>query len=161
MNEWIEKELLIIAKTLPVLSESYDETVCTGAISRDGNWYRLYPVTFRYLNEDKKYPLWCWIKVKIKKNPKDDRKETYAPDENSIELVGPTLTKENQKIDAVIPFISKSLEELKEKYKADKTSVGMIKIIPEKFYWEAKKKEWSSKQQAILNQLNLFNEKNR
>ncbi len=37
--------------------------------------------------------------------------------------------------------------------------MASIKIIPEKFYWEAKKREWSPKQQAILNQLNLFNEK--
>ena len=86
-------------------------------------------------------------------------KETYAPDENSIEVLGKELTTDRQKIDAMMPSISTSLEELKEKYKQDKTSVGMIKIIPEKFYWEADDREWSQKQLNILNQQHLFHKK--
>ena len=74
-KEWI----LIAVKTYPTLSEKYIELVCTAGFREDGSWIRLYPSPFRFLEWDKRYKKYQWIKLEIDKNPKDPRPESFRP----------------------------------------------------------------------------------
>lgn len=65
--EFITKNILILVKTYPSLSKKYKELVCTAGMDEDGNWYRLYPIPFRMLTEDKRYEKYRWINVKLLK----------------------------------------------------------------------------------------------
>lgn len=72
---------LVTAKTYPLPSARYLETVCTAGIRADGRWIRLYPVPFRYLPRRQQYRLYDWVELDAEKRPpeKDPRPESYGP----------------------------------------------------------------------------------
>ena len=81
----IRKErVYIMVKTYPAISKKYNELVCTAGILENGEWIRLYPIPFRILKEDQKFPKFSWIEVEIERNTEDFRPETYRPNLNSI-----------------------------------------------------------------------------
>ena len=80
--------VLITVKTYPVVSERYDELVCTAGVCPGLGFVRLYPVRFRYLPYGQQYRKYQWIEVDAVRTPKDSREETYRPDSESISLVG-------------------------------------------------------------------------
>ena len=49
--EHVEDEAFVIVKAAPRASNTYGETVCIAAIDRNGCWVRLYPVSFRQLED--------------------------------------------------------------------------------------------------------------
>jgi hypothetical protein len=75
-----KKRVYILVKTYPTISEKYSELVCTAGVLEDGSWIRLYPMPFRLLNDDQKYPKHTWIEVDAERNPSDFRPESYRPD---------------------------------------------------------------------------------
>ena len=78
------KKIYITVKTYPTISKEYSELVCTAGILEDGSWIRLYPVPFRKLEIDKKYPKYSWIEVDVTRNTADFRPETYRPDLSTL-----------------------------------------------------------------------------
>ena len=92
------KRIFILVKTYPTASKRYRETVCTAGIQEDGTWIRLYPVRFRMLRDEKKYPKYTWINVDAERNTSDFRIESYRPDIASIS-VEPELPKIRSRVD--------------------------------------------------------------
>ena len=82
-----KKKIFILVKTYPTISKEYAELVCTAGILEDGSWIRLYPVPFRKLDIEQKYPKYAWIEVDVNRNTKDFRPETYRPNLTSL-IVG-------------------------------------------------------------------------
>ncbi|MDF0552169.1 hypothetical protein [Kamptonema sp. UHCC 0994] len=154
------ERILIATKTYPSISQKYRETVCTAGVLLDKKdeplqWIRIYPVRYRKLVFDKQYPRWAIISANIEKNDKDSRLESYRIDDTSIEIIKEIGTKDNweQRKSFVLPLEFRSINDIKEQGK----SLGIIKpknII--KYYCEKSDREWSPKQQAILDQLDLF-----
>jgi hypothetical protein len=70
-----EHKVLIWGKTYPELSKKYIETVCTAGVLESGKPVRLYPITYRYLN-DEQFKLYQWITAGLLKNPGDSRPES-------------------------------------------------------------------------------------
>ncbi|MBI2326922.1 hypothetical protein HYU92_01240 [Candidatus Curtissbacteria bacterium] len=158
-----EEEILIVVKTYPRPSTSYKEIVCTAGITRNERWIRLYPVNYRYMQYPKWYKKYQWVKVKIEKNLKDFRVDSYRPDVESIKPEGQPLdTKKDkswlQRKEIVIPTIHyNSLEEIANDYKKFGVSLGIFKpkkIIDLKI--KADSAQWSSKHQRVQSQLVLF-----
>jgi hypothetical protein len=82
-----EKDILICVKTYPEYSTKYTETVCTAGIPKETKQLiRLYPITYRYLEGDRKFGKYQWITAEIQKNPADRRPESYKVNLNSIQL---------------------------------------------------------------------------
>ena len=54
------KRIYIVVKTYPTISKEYSELVCTAGILEDGSWIRLYPVQFKKLDINRKYPKYTW-----------------------------------------------------------------------------------------------------
>lgn len=89
------KRIYILVKTYPTISEKYSELVCTAGVLEDGSWIRLYPIPFRLLNDDQKYPKYTWIEVNVERNIKDFRPDLidrtyllYLLKRNNPELIG-------------------------------------------------------------------------
>ena len=51
-------KVLILVMTYPNPSNSHIETICTAGMTENGDWVRLYPIEYRYLNSDKKCVCW-------------------------------------------------------------------------------------------------------
>ena len=84
--------ILITTKTYPSISKKYRETVCTAGILLNENyqqleWIRIYPIRYRQLDFDKRYPRWSIISACIEKNDKDSRPESYRIDDSSINVI--------------------------------------------------------------------------
>ena len=79
-------KVYITVKTYPTISRKYAELVCTAGIMEDGSWIRLYPMPYRLLKDEQKYPKYSWIEVEVEKNTSDYRIESYRPQLDSIEV---------------------------------------------------------------------------
>lgn len=154
------RNILIVTKTYPSISQKYRETVCTAGILLDDEekpvlWIRIYPIRFRQLEIEQRYKRWSIISAKIERNDKDYRLESYRIEENSIEVIREVDTSDNwaERKNFVLPLQFRTIQQIKDEGK----SLGMIqpkRIL--KFYWEKDDPEWKPKQQAILDQLDLF-----
>lgn len=82
-----KEKILILVKTYPTKSKKYVETVCTAGIREDGSWIRIFPITFRRLEDYLKYKKYQWIECNLYKTENDNRPESYHIDDiNSITL---------------------------------------------------------------------------
>lgn len=50
-HDLTEDEAIILVKAAPRRSEAFGETVCCAGIDRNDRWVRLYPVSFRHLDD--------------------------------------------------------------------------------------------------------------
>ncbi len=75
----MKEKIFILVKTYPNLSVQYDETVCTAGLHENGKWVRIYPVPFRLFEKDKRYKKYQWVNVKLQRNTRDYRRESYRP----------------------------------------------------------------------------------
>lgn len=146
------ERILITVRTYPNPSTQYHETVCTGGITDQGEWRRLYPVPLRYLDERQKFHTWDVIKVAVRPSRHDKRPESRSPDLGTIEIVD-KLKSWDSKVQWVCPFSFESLEEMKSAGR----SLGSVRI-GEVLDLEAKPApaEWDAKRQQKLSQLMLF-----
>ena len=72
-----KERIFIAVKTYPTLSEKYRELACTAGFREDGSWIRLYPIPFRFLDQEKRYKKYQWVEVDITRNIGDPRPESY------------------------------------------------------------------------------------
>lgn len=83
------ERILITVKTYPTLYKKYGELVCTAGLREDGSWARIYPVTFRRLDDALRYRKWSWVELELKPNPSDPRPESRRPvDLSAMKIVG-------------------------------------------------------------------------
>lgn len=159
-----KKRVYILVKTYPTISEKYSELVCTAGVLEDGSWIRLYPVPFRLLDDDQKYPKYSWVQVDAERNTSDFRPESFRPDISTM-TVEPKPSKPNWDERRRIIFKNKtvytSLKPLIDKAKKDGTSLAVFK--PAKildFKYEPDNRDWDPQKLASLQsqsqQLNLF-----
>lgn len=152
MQEWIEKKVLIWGKTYPELSSKYYETVCTGGVTEDGDFIRLYPIPFRYLKDQQSFAKYQWLKLRIKKSKDDPRPESFKVDPESIEIID-TIPSDPRGWAARRNIVFKkqdrcyrSVEQLFAENKLKKVSMGFVK--PAKIldvYVEERSKEEEAK----------------
>jgi hypothetical protein len=76
MAGWLTKRVLIAVRTYPAPAQKTIEASCTGGITDNGEWIRLFPVPYRLMDEEKRFRKWQWIEVDVLK-AKDGRPESY------------------------------------------------------------------------------------
>ncbi|MGI6090991.1 MAG: hypothetical protein ACOYEL_06365 [Saccharofermentanales bacterium] len=160
-----KKRIYILVKTYPTISDKYAELVCTAGILEDGSWIRLYPVPFRLLNNNQKYPKYTWIHVDAERNTADFRPESYRPDLRTL-VVEPKPKKVDWDARRRIVFnntiVYTNLKTLIDNAKSEsKTSLAIFK--PKKiidFIIQEDDREWDSNKLTKLanlsKQLDLF-----
>lgn len=88
--ELAEDEAYVLVKAAPRHSDTFGETVCCAGIDRNGQWVRLYPVSFRQLDDAQRFRRWDHIKFRWSspKATKDTRVESRRVDHQSIQIIG-------------------------------------------------------------------------
>jgi hypothetical protein len=118
MKQWIPPTLakvLVTAKTYPSPARKGVEVSCTGGITEDGRWIRLFPMPFRFLSKDKQFHKYQWIELQVTK-ASDSRPESFQPILESIRIVSdplPTAESWQARREIVEPLQSPSLCYLK------------------------------------------------
>ncbi len=151
---WIEKKALIIGRAYPEPSRKHIETVCTGAITEEGELLRLYPIPLRYLEEDRKYKLWTWARFLVQKSPEDKRKESFKVQEDSIQILSQIESKA-ERFSMLKKSIVNDREVLDEKYRTDWTSLGVIEIELIDLAARLPTKNWE-REKGYIKQSHLF-----
>ncbi len=159
------KKILITVKTYPIPSAKYDELVCTAGVTEAGNFVRLYPINFRELPFSQQYRKYQWIEVMVEKHKgRDVRKESYRPECDTIKRIGkPIPTKRgdwSERGKYVMKHRAGSMEELYERQKLDRTSLGIFRpkkihdlvVTPDSY-------DWKPAFRAALRQARLWEER--
>src|ERR1700688_1984472 len=87
-------EAIILVKASPQVGRRHGETVCCAGINDKGEWVRLYPVSFRTLDQAKQFRRWDRVRFRWKKPQDDTRPESSRVDHQSIEVIGELKPKE-------------------------------------------------------------------
>lgn len=145
-------DVLVNCKTYPAVSKKYIETVCTGGISRDGNFIRLYPIPFRFLDEKEQYDRWDVVRVRVYRDTKDQRPESWHLKTGTPINIVESVQSEKARWDWMCRGVFDSTEAMEQ---AGRTN-GLVLIEPEELYWEPESKKWSPNQMQVLTQGNLF-----
>jgi hypothetical protein len=155
------KTILITVKSYPNPSKKYGETVCCAGIDIESNqWIRLYPVTFRDLDESKKFSKYSIIRVNCRK-AEDKRIESYKVDCDSIEVIehiGTTKDKWGRRKKIVLPMVSHSFCRILEDSDKGK-SLGVFKPCNVGFNWEKAIVEDDAKRKTQYAQLSFFDKR--
>ena len=158
----MKKKILILIKAAPLPSKNYIETVCTAGIDEDGNWYRLYPLPFRYIGWGQRFKKYQWIEVDLQRMPieKDYRKESHRPKTETIKTLGkpiPTNKNWSERKKLVLPCLQLSVESLSDQFYQDGTSLGIIQSEQvTEFLAERDEEYWSQRKAIVQSQLRLF-----
>ena len=78
-KELPKAKILITVKTYPLPSRSYTELVCTAGLLNGEQWIRVYPVSFRFLQDSDQFPKYSWVEINLIRNNRDFRPESYRP----------------------------------------------------------------------------------
>ena len=84
------ERVLIVVRTYPVPSQKSVEVSCTAGVTSAGNWIRLFPIPYRFMQLDKRFHKYQEIDVDVVKAPHDQRPESFRiNDLDSIEIAVP------------------------------------------------------------------------
>lgn len=76
---------LMLVKTYPIPSNTYEETVCCAGIDAETReWIRMYPVNFRSLDEYSRFKKWQFVEATWVASTKDRRPESRRVHQDSI-----------------------------------------------------------------------------
>src|SRR5258708_33696080 len=90
-------EAIILVKASPQVGKRHGETVCCAGVNDNGEWVRLYPVSFRTLDQASRFRRWDRIRFRWKKPQDDRRPESLRVDHQSIEIIGELKPNERQR----------------------------------------------------------------
>lgn len=155
--EWTRKTVLIVGRASPEPSKKHIETVCTGGITESGEFLRLYPISLRYLAEERRYKQWSWAEFDVRKNPRDKRKESYLVREETIQVLG-EVESESERFDLLMKGQVSDREKLEALRQEDHTSIGLIEVAVEDFRGKTRRREWQTAK-PYMRQSNLYVEK--
>lgn len=163
MPDWTTEEVCVVVKTYPVPARNGVEVSCTAGVTRKGDWVRLFPIPFRFLDGDKKFKKYQWMRLRMKK-ASDHRRESFNIDPTSIELLSkeplPSANKWEARKQVVFPLLSRSYCASKAKRDGDGfPTLGIFK--PKKIrrlILEDVGAEWSEDEKAKLAQRDMFDE---
>lgn len=128
MNVWTKERILVLVKTYPTPSESYNELVCVAGITEAGEWRRLYPTPFRLLPKHQQFSKYSWVTVDVAPAKSDVRPESRRPDVSSIHVGEKVWTshewRERRKLVEALP--ERTVAGLQKQYEENKTSLGIV-----------------------------------
>ena len=150
-------EAIVLIKAAPQFGQKHGETVCCAAIDLEGNWLRLYPVSFRHLDDAQKFSRWDRVRFNWSLPKDDQRIESRRIDQQSLMIVGKLPKRERQIF--LGPLITTGLDTERKEGR----SLALLKCEIIDFFHEKKSDEEmaeeTAKFQSLHNQPDLFNTK--
>ena len=156
---WGTKRVLITVRTYPVPASSTIEASCTGGISKDGHWIRLFPVPYRFLEDDMRFKKWQWIDVEVTK-ASDPRPESFKLKPDRIQIVDAIGTKDGwrERRNLLKPLMRPSMCQIRrERDERGAPTLGLFR--PDnirRLTIEPAAEQWTASQLQILRQDTLF-----
>lgn len=164
-EELPKARVLVTVKTYPLPSRTYTELVCTAGLLNGEKWIRMYPIPFRFLQDQQKYPKYSWVELNLTRNTSDFRPESYSPklgvDEpiNVFEHIGTTTGGWEMRKGYVLKEVFTSMNELIKLAKDPSQRKSLATLKPSRivdFVWEADEREWKQDWQDKLKQFDMF-----
>jgi hypothetical protein len=161
-DDWVHKKACIVVKTYPIPAWNGIEVSCTAAITDDGKWLRLFPIPFRFLDEEKRFKKYQWVEVRVKRS-RDPRPESYTIDKDSIKILGePVDTKGNwaARKSLVMPLsIASYCQAIRTRDAEGFPTLGVFKPrVIERLVIERDRENWTDEELAKLRQGDFFDE---
>lgn len=156
-----KRKVLIVVRTYPTPAKSGVEVSCTAAITEKGEWMRLFPIPYRFLDNDQRFRKYQWVEVEVRK-ASDTRPESYrlAPGLPIKILTPPIPTTHDweQRKRLVFPLRAHCLCCLQAKRDADGfPTLGFFRPHSiKRFIMKPDAAEWSPAQLEIMRQEHLF-----
>ena len=91
VGPWQRKKVLITARTYPTPAKKGVEVSCTAGVTEEGEWIRLFPIPYRFLDFDKRFRKYQWIEVDVAKSS-DHRPESFEVNIDSLEIISEPLS---------------------------------------------------------------------
>lgn len=163
-DELPKAKILIVTKTYPLPTRSYSELVSMAGLLDGEKWIRIYPVSFRFLQDQEKYPKYTWIEIDLFRNAKDFRPESYSPKigvDTPITVLDKIGTTDNwaARKSYVLKEVFTSMNGLIALAKDPSQRKSLATLKPSRivdFVIEEDEPEWKLAWQHQLSQLNLF-----
>ena len=165
-DKWEWRKILITVKAYPTPARRGIEVSCTAGITEDGQWIRIFPVSFRLLSDDQQFKKYQWIEARVKK-ASDPRIESHEIDADSIRILGKPIPSSNNwdaRKNKVFPLKNVSLcnlQEMRRKHGAPTLGffrprrITSLEIVPEE------NPEWTDRELASLRQSSFFDDSSR
>jgi len=159
-DELPNARVLITVKTYPLPSRSYTELVCTAGLLNGEKWIRMYPIPFRFLQDQKQYPKYSWVEVNLTRNTKDFRPESYRLKNENIKVLDTigTANAWDARKSYVLKETFTSMEELiklaKSSAKKSLATVNPKEIV--KFEIKNDEREWKPDWLEQIKQMDMF-----
>lgn len=90
ITPWEKKRVLIVVKTYPTPAKKGVEVSCTAGVTEDGQWIRLFPIPYRFLDREKRFDKYQRIEVEVAKSS-DPRPESYEINVDSLKVLPGSL----------------------------------------------------------------------
>lgn len=155
-------KVLILVMTYPNPSYSYIETICTAGVTEEGDWVRLYPIDYRYLDQDKRFRKYQWIEIELgpSGNSNDNRKESRQPKLDTLKMLGepiPTSNNWAQRKEIISKLSVNSVKVLRSQYEQERVSLGVVKPLKViDISIQKVTQNWRPNQEHSLRQFRLF-----
>jgi hypothetical protein len=162
----MKMDVFITVKTYPALSMKYDEIVCTAGINRQGQWVRIFPISYRKLEFYERYKKYQWIEFDLIKNEKDFRPESYRPLSLQIipkEVIDSEKGTWTRRKEIVLKDVQNDLEALIIKSKVRNNPLSLATFKPTEiidFVSEPVDREWDRDKLQKLRQMDFFTNEN-
>jgi hypothetical protein len=156
IEPWHRERMLITVRTYPTPARKGGEVSCTAGVTEDRKWIRLYPIPYRYLEEDRRFSKYQWIEAEIAK-ASDPRPESHHVNVDSIRILSPPLSTRDSwraRKDYVLPLKAHCLCCLQQQRdQRGFPTLGFFKPKEiERLIIEDGEPAWSTKELANLNQ---------
>lgn len=164
MDAWEQKRILVLGTTYPNYSAKYVETVCTGGIEEDTyRMVRIHPLPVRYLDDDKRFKNFQFIRGRFCPNEDDGRPESLRIEPDTIEALEEIPSKDHetrrQYIERSPNFVA-SVEDLIKRNGMSSQSLGVV--VPKEIIGvkvrkrpQSDRAEWEEKERQQLSQRTL------
>jgi hypothetical protein len=160
MPGWETKRILITVRTYPVPAQKNIEVSCTAGVTKEGEWIRLFPVPYRWMNFDQRFVKYQWIDVDVIKATQDQRPESYKINVDTIKIGEQVSTVDSWRArkDVVGPLIKKSMCQIRKERDANGSpTLGLFKPREiKRLIIEPDDSEWTQQQLINLDQTMLF-----
>ena len=100
--------VIIIVKATPQPTNKHQEIVCTAGITHSEQWVRLFPISFRKLEETQKFKRWDIVEYTWRRPDNDPRPESRRADQRSLNIVG--SISHNERFNLIDPLIVENLK---------------------------------------------------
>jgi len=153
------KRVLIAVRTYPTPARKGVEVSCTGGVTQEGEWIRLFPVPDRRMRPNQQFKKYDWIDVEVTK-ASDSRPESFTPNLDSITIVGSVGPEKcwSARKKLIFPLTSHCLcclEATRKRQLFPTLGIFKPKVI-RRFVIEPDEPTWTPRQLAKLRQHSLF-----